>query len=194
MNNNIAVDTKLNQIHHLGSFVIDEQRTYNSYLVKSEGLEILIDIPPFQVFSQFIGEISKVVQVNQITHLVIQYISLNIVNSLNELINLGFKGKIITNRYYGQQMNSLKLPVEIEFVSDLKYKLTAQKQTVLKFIPMVFLPDPEMFMTYMPSNQALFSSTIFSSFRDTDQYPSIENFKKAIFSFHKLMLLEYVPH
>jgi len=188
MDKNSIVSTKLNQIHHLGSFVVDDQRTYNSFFVQMEDLKIIIDIPPYQVFSNYMTQIAKVVDISKVTHLVIQYLPLNIMNSLKEIINLGFSGKIITNKYYGQQIHSLNLPIQIDYISDLKYQLVAQKQTILKFIPMVFLPDPEMFMTYMPSNQALFSSTIFSSFRDTDQYPSIENFKKAIFSFHKLML------
>ncbi len=188
MNNVDVTDLNVNKIHHLGSFIVDDKRTYNSFFVQIEKLNIIIDIPPFQVFDEFITELKKLIEIPQITHIIIQFTSMSNLSGVQKLFSLGFTGTIITNKYYGLQISSMNLPNKIDYISDLKCKLVYQNQIIFKFLPMVFLPDPEMFMTFMPLNSALFSSTIFSSFRDVDTYPSIGNLKKAIFDFHKSMM------
>ncbi|PKK97496.1 MAG: hypothetical protein CVV58_00990 [Tenericutes bacterium HGW-Tenericutes-3] len=188
MNEIQANSLKVYEIHPLGSFIIDEERTYNSYFVKANKLNILVDIPPFQVFDQFISKSNSYSNISDMTHLVIQYVTVDNLTTLRKLVELGFKGIILTCKYYGKQLSTLNLDIQIEYIRDIKYKLVSENQIVFKFIPMVFLPDPEMFMTYMPSKQTLFSSTLYSSFRDMDEYPSLDNFKKAIFAFHKEMM------
>src|SRR3989339_1054629 len=152
------------KIHHLGPFVVDQTHAHNSYLILSEDADILVDTPPMQVFDMLKISINKYVEINELTHLIIHQMHMSTANVLIELIDEGFKGKIITNQYLARQIRNLNLPIEIICVEDVGYRLNIGKTLFLGFIPMAFLPIPNMFMTYLPTIHTLLSSTLFSSF------------------------------
>jgi len=185
MNNSHEKILNTDYINHLGSFIIDHTHAYNNYLVHFNDLFILIDVPPIQVMESFMSHLSKHVELSSITHLVLQQINASTYHVLCDLVKHGFQGKIVTNKYYAQQIRNSNATFEFEYIDDLNNQFVHQNQIVFKFIPMIFLPFPEMFMTFMPSFLALFSSTLFSSDYDNDVSPSINHIKSSIFAYHK---------
>ncbi|MCF7930827.1 MAG: response regulator [Acholeplasmataceae bacterium] len=171
-------------IHHLGPFIMKNMHAYNNYVVFYNDLVILIDVPPIQVLDLFYSTLTRHVEMNKITHIIIHHINASTFIVLNDFVNHGFVGKVITNKYFEQQIRYLKT-IKVELIDEMNYQLISQNQIIFKFIPMIFLPFPDMFMTYMPSELALFSSTLFSSDYDPEVSPSINQIKNSIFSFHK---------
>ncbi|MFH1694107.1 MAG: response regulator [Bacillota bacterium] len=185
MGENQHLNENVNLIYNLGPFLVDSKHAHNSYLIQYDKLNILIDLTPIQVFPQQKSAIQKIVDFSQLTYIIIQNITMSSMDVILQLIEDGFKGTIITNVYFARQIVSFNLPLKIELIEELKYQLIKQNQIIFKFIPMVFLPYPEMFMTYMPSYFALFSSTLFSSYFDKDTYPSIDHLQRSIYAYHK---------
>ena len=175
------------KIHHLGPFIVDQTHAHNSYLVMSIDADILVDIPPIQVFDLLKISLNKYLEINELTHLIIQQTHMSTANVLIELIDEGFRGKIITNQYFARQIRNLNLPIEIVCIEDAQYRINIGKTMFLGFIPMMFLPIPQMFMTYLPTLQTLLSSTLFSSFYQGADAP-LEEIKKSLFAYHRLMM------
>lgn len=185
MNENKSMSENLNQIHYLGPFLMDFKHAYNSYLVQFNQWNIFIDIAPIQVMDNWLSSIKKITDISKITQIVVQNTTMSSISVIEKLLEEGFVGTIITNRYIAQQFCEFHLPIKLELIEDIKYQLTVQNQIIFKFIPMIFLPYPEMFMTYMPSSFALFSSTLFSSYYDEKGYPNIDHLQKSILAYHK---------
>lgn len=172
-------------INHLGPFILEGNQAYNSYVVFYAEFVILVDVPPIQVLDLFYLQLKKHTEMSQITHIVLQQINATTLSVLNDFVSLGFKGTIVTNKYFANQIQDMKSNSKIEFIDEMNYQLIDHNQIIFKFIPMIFLPFPEMFMTYMPSTSALFSSTLFSSDYDDVSSPSISHIKNSIFKYHK---------
>lgn len=183
---NSSHESNLNKeaINHLGPFILYDNQAYNNYVVFYDELTILVDIPPIQVLDLFYSNLKKLIELNQITHIILHQINASTFIVLNDFVSKGFHGKILTNKYFERQIRYLKT-IKVEFIDDMNYQLIHQKEVVFKFVPMIFLPFPEMFMTYMPSTSALFSSTLFSSDYDSSGSPSINHIKNSIFTYHK---------
>jgi len=177
-----------NKVYRLGPFVVDSRYATNSYLIQTEKFNILVDITPIQIIDLLKIAIQKHIDLSSLTHVIIQNMTMSHINSLIDLIDEGFKGKLITNKFFARQIINANLPIDILLIEDLKYKLLYNSKAVLHFIPMIFLPFPEMFMTYIPSESVLFSSTLFSSFFIENANASIDFIQKQIFLFHKAMI------
>lgn len=188
MNNQSNAIVKMNMIKHFGPFVVDQKHAHNSYLIRFEKLNILIDVPPIQVTDLLFVAIKKEIEIKKLTHLILQNITMSSIQVLIEIIDEGFNGILITNQYFARQIENVNSSVQIKVIEDMDYKMTLGNEQIFKFIPMVFLPHPEMFMTYMPSQFALFSSTMFSSFYDQQISPSLDHLQKSIFAYHKYMM------
>ncbi|GEM_PF-498102 len=185
MNNQQLSNNKMNRITHFGPFIVDVKHAHNSYLIQYSDLKILIDIPPIQVFDLLKTAIEKEISLSMLTHLIVQNMTMSSINVLSELIKYGFNGIILTNQYFARQIENANLNVKIQTIEEIEYKFIDHNELIFKFVPMGFLPYPEMFMTYMPTQYALFSSTLFSSFYDEQISPSLDHLQKNIFAFHK---------
>ncbi|MBU1094792.1 MAG: hypothetical protein KKH01_10080 [Firmicutes bacterium] len=175
----------INPILHIGPLIIERNVAYNSFLIQMKQLNILIDIPPIQVVKVFKTEIEQYIEIKKMTHIVIQQVNASTLDSLKELLVDGFRGIILTNQYFAKQLSSISKIVKIQVIDSMNCELVFKDQFIFKFIPMNFLPFPEMFMTYIPMNQALFSSSLFSSYYDGILLPSLNHIKNSIFSYHK---------
>jgi diguanylate cyclase (GGDEF)-like protein len=176
------------KVHQLGPFVVDPLFATNSYLIEAENLNILIDITPIQILDLLKIAIQKHLAIHELTHIVIQNMTMSHINVLIELIDEGFKGVLVTNRFFARQIINANLPLSIMFIEDIKYKMTYNSKILLNFMPMVFLPYPEMFMTFMPSTNILFSSTLFSSFYTKHKIASVDFIEKQMLQFHRSMM------
>ena len=176
------------KVHQLGPFVVDPLYATNCYLIEAENLNILVDVTPIQILDLLKVAIQKRLKLSQLTHIVVQNVTMSQINVLIELIDEGFKGVLVTNRYFGRQIINAHLPLDIIFIEDIKHKMTYNSKILLQFMPMVFLPYPEMFMTYMPSVGALFSSTLFSSFYTKNEIASVDYIEKQMLQFHRAMM------
>jgi flavorubredoxin len=139
------------KVQHLGPFVVDQTHAHNSYLILSDDADILVDVPPIQVFDLLKISLNKFIEINELTHMIIQQTHMSTANVIIELIDEGFKGKIITNQYFARQIRNLNLPIEILCIEDGQYRMNIGKTMFMGFIPMMFLPIPQMFMTYLPT-------------------------------------------
>jgi len=188
MNSQQLNSNKINCITHFGPFIVDVKHAHNSFLIQYDDLKILIDIPPIQVLNLLKVAVEKEINVSILTHLIVQNMTMSSISVLIELINSGFKGIVVTNQYFARQIENANLNLKVQVIEDMEFKLISNNETIFKFVPMVFLPFPEMFMTYMPSQYSLFSSTLFSSFYDQEISPSLDHLQKAIFAYHKYMM------
>ncbi|OHE31564.1 MAG: hypothetical protein A2009_05780 [Tenericutes bacterium GWD2_38_27] len=175
------------KVQHLGPFVVDQTHAHNSYLILSDDADILVDVPPIQVFDLLKISLNKFIEINELTHMIIQQTHISSANVIIELIDEGFKGKILTNQYLARQIRNLNIPIEIICIEDAQYRMNIGKTMFMGFIPMMFLPIPQMFMTYLPTVQTLLSSTLFSSFYSKAD-ASIDEIKKSLFQYHRLMM------
>lgn len=173
---------------HLGPFIYDERFGYNAYLVFHDPYIILVDLVPTQLKNQLLESVKKYVDINKITHLVLQYKSISHLNTLEYFISHGFKGDIITNHFIQRQLLSLDLKVNIYSVDDIGYHLIYKNKIILQFYKLGFLPFPEMFYTYIPDLFFVLSSTLFSSFYKEKEMPELDFIKKSIFSLHQYMM------
>jgi diguanylate cyclase (GGDEF)-like protein len=182
------------KVQQLGPFIVDKKHAINSYYIDMPEFKIIIDINPIQVLDLQKLAIKKFIEINEITHIVIQNMTMSTINSLIDLIDEGFAGYLITNEFIARQIFNASLGLRIITIEQLNYKIVKNQKTVISFIPMAFLPFPEMFMTYIFNQGILFSSTLFSSFYDLKAIPSIDHIKKSIFDYHKYMMpsSEYV--
>lgn len=180
--------TMKHKAHILGPFVVDSSIAANSYLIEAENLNVLIDVTPIQILDLLKTAIQKHMEISEITHIIIQNMTMSHINVLIELIDEGFKGKLITNRYFARQIVNAHLSIDVIFIEDIKYKLYYNAKVLFHFLPMVFLPFPEMFMTYMPSTSILFSATLFSSFYAKNAIASVDFIEKQMFQFHRAMM------
>jgi diguanylate cyclase (GGDEF)-like protein len=182
------------KVHQLGPFIVDKKHAVNSYIIETNDAKILVDINPIQVLDLQKLAVKKYFEINQITDILIHSITMSTINSLIDLIDEGFVGHIITNEFIARQIVNANLGIKIHTIEKMNYKIVKNQKTLISFIPMAFLPYPEMFMSYIVSEGFLFSSTLFSSFYDQKIIPSIDHIKKSIFDYHKYMMpsSEYV--
>jgi diguanylate cyclase (GGDEF)-like protein len=173
---------------HLGSFIYDERFGYNAYLIFSAPYYILVDLTPIQLADQFISSLEQHIDISKITHLVLQYTSISHYNTLNQIIERGFKGDIITSQFIQRQLKSSSIHLNIYSVDEIGYHLIYKNKTILHFHKLGFLPFPDMFYTYFPEKNYLLSSTLFSSFYSKENLLDYDFIKKSIFSMHQYLM------
>lgn len=91
----------------LGPFVVDETHAIHSYLAKNNHGKILIDLVPIQKLEDMIVSLTKHTMVEELTHIVIQNVLISTIDVIVSLIQRGFKGQIITNKYFARQIEML---------------------------------------------------------------------------------------
>ncbi|MDX9691679.1 MAG: response regulator [Acholeplasmataceae bacterium] len=174
---------KTKNIMHLGPFVVDKKWAYNCYLLNVSDYFVLFDITPLHKYDLLKVSIEKYTSIQHIKLIVLQYIHISTLNVLIELIDDGFKGKILTNKYFGRQLKNAHLNVEIIEIEDINYKYTIGKNDYLQFYPMSYLPFPQMFLTYTSINNSFFSSSLLSSYY-IDEKATPDVILKSMFQFH----------
>ena len=177
----------LHMVLHLGPFIVDRLHANYSYLIQNETYSMLIDLPTLQVLKEFNEVFSKYQPYESLTFITLQHIDMTTLDVLNQMIDRGFKGKIITNAFIIRQIINLNIPVEWICIDQLdltSFSFRAQ----IQFIPTRFLPYPEGFITYDHVSKTLFSAFLFSSFYKAQAVPSLDYIEKMIFQFEKTNL------
>lgn len=172
----------------LGPFIVDDTHAINLYYIEKSQNKILIDFAPIQVSDLMKLAIQKHIEIHQLTHIVIMNVMMSSINVIIDLVDEGFKGTIITNEYIARQIKNALLPVNLVTIEDLRLELMQGDQTLLSFIPMVFLPYPDMFMAFEPETKTLFSSHLMSSYYQGDIEPDLSDLQKLVFTYHKEMM------
>jgi PleD family two-component response regulator len=182
--NNLEIKMNENQnIKHLGPFVVDSKWAYNCYLLNVSDYFVLVDLTPLHKYDLLKNAIEKYTQISHIKFIVLQYIHISTLNVLIELIDDGFKGKIVTNQYFARQLKNSQLNVEIIEIEQINHKLAIGKNDYLQFYPMSFLPFPQMFVTYSSIEQTFFTASLLSSYYK-DEHVTGETLLKSIFQYH----------
>ncbi len=185
MNQEKNISNSIDKVLPLGPFIVDEKHAYNSYLIQGKSLNILVDVMPIQVLDLQKTAIQKTIEINLLTHIIIHGMHMSSINTMIELIDEGFKGIIITNAFFARQIKNAQLPVEILTIESMNYKWVFDKKVIMNFIPMVFLPYPEMFMTYLQPLETLFSSKLYSNYYEDSKNITLDYLKQSIFDYHK---------
>jgi len=174
---------KTQSIIHLGPFIVDEKWAYNCYLLPVNDVFVLFDITPLHKYDILKLSIEKYTSVKNIKWLILQHIHLSTLNVLIELVDDGFKGTIITNKSFKDQIKQSHLNVNIVEIESINYKLNLGKNDYLQFHSMSFLPFANMFLTYVSSTQSFLTSTLLSSYFIKEQL-EIDELCKQTFQFH----------
>lgn len=171
-----------NKVFSLGPFIINNIEKKNLYLFQSGKNRVLIDLPPIDQIKVFIENLSTYCSVGDLTHLIIQLPLNSMVSTLKKINLEGFKGTIITTTRIKDELINNGISKDIHSIDKLDYVLFLE-DFKFSFLPMNFVPFPQMFMTYESALKVLCSSTLFSSFYPTtESQTSIEN---LIFAYHK---------
>ena len=172
----------------LGPFLVDETHAVHSYLVQKMNLNVMVDVAPIQTLDEMLQAILKHTSLERITHIIIQNMLLSTIDVLHEFTKRGFKGSIITNSYIARQIENAKLPINLITTESINNQLNSDNSIVFEFIPMQFLPFPEMFMTYEPINHMLFSSLLMSSYYTGEEHIPFSELQKQMFKYQKDMM------
>lgn len=172
----------------LGPFLVDETHAVHSYLIQKKNVNALIDIAPIQKIDEMIASILKHTTFEKLTHLIIQNVMLSTIDVLSVMIEKGFNGMIVTNKYIARQIENAKLSVDVITIDSMNDQLTHDNVIIFEFITMQFLPFPEMFMTFEPINHMLFSNLLMSSYFSGEANISLSDLQKQIFLFQKEMM------
>lgn len=171
------------KLHQIGPIKVDDTVLFNGYLYYSDKSTILVDLPTSEWMNQYKERIELITPVPAVQNLIIAHPNFSLMMSLKILIQMGFKGSIITSRNIAKQIvqNGITLPVttieKLEFqwyVRDFK----------LNFLPIQFLPFTSAFMIYESETRSLISNTLFSSFKVDNPIDSVQ-LKQGIFAYHK---------
>ena len=152
----------------LGPYVLDEHHQLNTFYIKTDHYHILFDLVPIQFYAVFIKELKKYIEVKDVDYLVLSNTHMSTLYVMDELIKDGFRGTIISNHFFSHQIEIAYSFLEVQSLKALNYELKDEENTIFEFMPVVFLPYPKMFLTYVPSTHILFSNTLFSSYIHKD--------------------------
>jgi len=172
----------------LGPFIVDASHAINLYYLEKENVKILIDLAPIQVADLMKLAIQKHTEINQIDYIIIQNMMMSSINVIIDIIDEGFKGTLITNAFMARQIKNALLPIKIVTIEELNQQLIIDQQTLLSFIPMVFLPFPDMFIVVEPETKVIFTSHLMSSYYQGEDQPELSNLERLIFTYHKEMM------
>jgi len=148
----------------IGPYVLDEMHQINTFFITTKTYKILYDLVPIQFYEKFREELMSQSRIEEIDYLVLSNSHSSILNVMEKLIQDGFKGVIISNHFFSRQIENVYQNIQVKSLKSLDFILMDGKEVVFEFIPVVFLPYPKMFLSYMPLTETLFSNTIFSSY------------------------------
>ncbi|MDY0139438.1 MAG: response regulator [Candidatus Izemoplasmatales bacterium] len=152
----------------IGPYVLDEMHQINTFFIITKTYKILYDLVPIQFYEKFREELMSQSKIEEIDYLVLSNSHSSILNVMEKLIQDGFKGVIISNHFFSRQIENVYQNIQVKSLKSLDFILMDGKEVVFEFIPVVFLPYPKMFLSYMPLTETLFSNTIFSSYIHLD--------------------------
>lgn len=152
----------------IGPYVLDEMHQINTFFITTKTYKILYDLVPIQFYEKFREELMSQSKIEEIDYLVLSNSHSSILNVMERLIQDGFKGVIISNHFFSRQIENVYQNIQVKSLKSLDFILMDGKEVVFEFIPVVFLPYPKMFLSYMPLTETLFSNTIFSSYIHLD--------------------------
>jgi diguanylate cyclase (GGDEF)-like protein len=171
------------QVVLIGPFSdIVKDHQFNNYMLIEPDFNIIIDLPSISEAPEFLTSIEKEIGFKDVNYLIISITTPETFKMIELMKKSGFKGKIITNQYFSKYLAETN--VDILTIESLKYKITLNASNTLKFVPVRFLPFPEMFLTYSSAQSVLFSSTLFSSYSGDED--SIEDQKKSMIQYHQM--------
>lgn len=168
------------KIHPIGPFVLDEYHALNTYLIETERKNMLYDLVPIQSYPRFRQLLVAHHSIEQVDLIIISNMHMSMLSVIEQLISDGFKGEILTNHFFARQIKNAFPNLRCASLEESNNIYLENNEEILRFIPVIFLPYPKMFLTYLPKANALFSGTLFSSYRihqnDEDRFLSFDRF------------------
>lgn len=157
----------------LGPYVLDEHHQLNTFYIKTDHYHILFDVIPIQTYGLFLKEFNQHCQIKDLDYLVISNVHMSTLYVIEELVKDGFKGTLISNHFFTRQIENAHPELKIQSIKSMNYELKDEDQIIFEFMPVVFLPYPKMFLTYIPTAYTLLSNILFSSYihMDDPQHP-----------------------
>ena len=141
--------------------VIEQEVLRHAYLIISDQYRILIDPGAEFHLNTLVEKLSPYTQVERLDYLILQSSDLLNITSINRIVDLGFKGKLIVNQIGTPYLNHM-VHAEILTLEDIEFEFELGEKEKLEFIPTPFLPFPDCFATYHTGLKALFSGHLFS--------------------------------
>lgn len=175
------------KVLRLGPFIVDAKRELNTYYLSKGSYDFLIDLPPLHKMDQMIRLIEENIQVEMLSHIIILNSFFSTVLSLKKMIEHGFHGVVMTNGQLAHEIINSDIKLKIIIIDEQNFLLD-NDESLLSFIPMYFLPYPEMFMVYEPTNNILFSHLLMSSYDTKKAALNTTELQKQILLFHKEMM------
>lgn len=169
----------------IGPYVLDEMHQINTFFLKTQHFHILFDLVPIQCYDDFKFEIDHYTSIASIDYLILSNTHMSILNVMDRLINDGFKGTIISNHFFTRQIENVYPQFKAKSLKSIDFKLMDGEDIIFEFIPVVFLPYPKMFLSYMPNESILFSNTLFSRYIHSSD---IDNPWAGFDQFHENMM------
>ncbi len=182
-------------VYWVGTYDPRDKFQCNSYLILIHGKGIIIDPGSVLYFENFIGKVSELVDLKDITHIIVQHQDPDVAGNISMLMDtMRSRGnetcEIITHkrtsaliRHYGEKL-TFEYPDELPGET-----LVLGDGSALKFIHTPYLHAPGAIATYFNKDKMLFSGDIFGGMVDNWDLYAGENYFEEITSFHK----EYMP-
>jgi diguanylate cyclase (GGDEF)-like protein len=171
----------------LGPFPSSVFGDYHCFFMDVRKHNVIIEIPPLMYFDAWLEKLKNDTNIEAIEFFIVQMVSLNHGGVINRLMELGFHGTIITTYFFARPLLDAFPSLKVITIDELGRQLYIEGSLAFKFIPMAFLPHPQMFMTYHVTSGILFSSVLFSSLNVNDPSNKEER-HQALFDFHKMTM------
>ena len=165
----------------------------NPYLIVDNDEAILVEPGSIQHFPSVLQKVSKLVDFNQITHILVSHQDPDLCASIprfEELIyGTGGSCKIVTHTRASVLVSHYGVRSSFYMVDANDWSLTLTSGRKIKFIFAPYLHFPGAFMSYDTKNKTLFSGDIFGGFSFDWELYANENYSEAMKAFHE----NYMP-
>ncbi len=172
------------QVLLMGPIEERSKEQLNHYMLIEQDAAVLIDLPGINDAPRFLTYVEQKISFSKVTHLILSITTPETFKMIEIMKASGFKGTIVTNAYFAKFLTETKL--DIQTIEAMDYKLKWRAEHALKFIPVRFLPFPDMFLTFDHKHKVLFSNTLFSSY--TYQDDSSEDQELSMVRYHQMSL------
>ncbi|MCF7924570.1 MAG: response regulator [Candidatus Izimaplasma sp.] len=172
---------------------LEKEVNRNSYLVIAGEETILIDSGSKHHLPNLYAGLAKYVKIESIQYIILQSNDFLNISSLSNLVENGFKGKIIVNEIGPSYLQDI-VDGDILTIEELNFELKLKSGDVITFIETPFMPFPETYMTYINNDKSLFSGHLAS--QNAHDFADMKTLKTAINNFHEAVIpnVEFVRH
>ncbi|OGV50470.1 MAG: hypothetical protein A2017_01565 [Lentisphaerae bacterium GWF2_44_16] len=137
--------------------------TYNSYLLKSPGANVLFDAPPFRCFDEFIGNINSVCAVTELKYVIITHVSPDNAASIEKITSLAPQAKLMASANALAFLKDFS-GREFDCVSVADGQLLKLEGNKIKFLDVPFAGWPDTIFVHIDKINVLLSGLSFGAY------------------------------